>query len=75
MYQGGILDSNSCGSNVDHAVTAVGYGSSSGKEYILVRNSWGTSWGEKGYIRLALHKSGKGVCGSLMPGSSYPTTD
>jgi len=39
-----------CGSKLDHGVTLVGYSSS----YWLIKNSWGETWGEKGYIRLAM---------------------
>jgi cathepsin L len=50
MYGGGVYEggcsSNSC--SIDHAVLAVGYD----EDYWLIRNSWGSSWGEKGYIRL-----------------------
>jgi len=46
-YSSGIF--SNCGTSLNHAVLAVGYTS----EYILVKNSWGTSWGESGYIRLA----------------------
>lgn len=63
-----------CGHNLDHAVTAVGYGSENGKEYYIVRNSWGPSWGEDGYIRMAAGKDGNGVCGVLLD-STRPTTD
>jgi C1A family cysteine protease len=62
MYKSGILDSEKCGENLDHAVTAVGYGSENGKDYYIIRNSWGPSWGEDGYIRIAA-KDGKGICG------------
>merc|ERR1712061_949805 len=44
----------------NHAVTVVGYGTANGVDYWLIKNSWGTSWGEKGYIRL---KRGVGMCG------------
>jgi len=49
-YTGGIM--TKCGNNVDHCVQAVGVDASTGG-YWKVRNSWGTSWGESGYIRLA----------------------
>jgi KDEL-tailed cysteine endopeptidase len=67
-YTGGILSSG-CGTALDHAVTAVGYNSAS-PPYWKVKNSWGTSWGEAGYIRIAI-VSGQGVCGIQMD-CSYP---
>jgi len=57
------LDSESCGTDLNHAVAAVGYGSEGGKEYYIVRNSWGASWGEDGYIRIARKHDSKGICG------------
>ena len=53
-YGGGILDSyDDCGWEINHAVTAEGYGvADDGTGYWLIRNSWGTGWGESGYIRL-----------------------
>jgi len=56
---------------LDHAVLAVGYGSEDGQEYWLVKNSWGSSWGEDGYIKLAIVE-GPGICGVQM-GPLYPT--
>jgi len=67
------MDSKLCGTSLDHAVTAVGYGTESGKDYYLVRNSWGTSWGDKGYIKIAA-VDGLGICG-IQQVSVYPTTD
>jgi C1A family cysteine protease len=55
-YTGGIL--STCGTTLDHAVQAVGIDTAGG--YWKVRNSWGTSWGESGYIRLAY---GQNTCG------------
>merc|ERR1711881_341392 len=43
-YTGGVLTSSACGTNLDHGVAAVGYGTEGGQEYFLVRNSWGPSW-------------------------------
>ncbi|CAA7035855.1 unnamed protein product [Microthlaspi erraticum] len=71
-YQSGIFNGK-CGTNMDHAVVAVGYGSENGVDYWIVRNSWGPRWGEDGYIRmernLAHSKSGK--CGIAIE-ASYP---
>jgi len=45
-YRSGILNTTKCGSDLDHAVTAVGYGVESGQKFVIVRNSWTASWGE-----------------------------
>ncbi len=72
LYKGGIISGSGCGTNLDHAVNLVGYGSENGKDYWIGRNSWGTSWGEKGYFRIARSsQDGPGVCGILKM-SSYP---
>ena len=63
FYSGGILDLTKAQCNpagLNHAVTLVGYGVENGKDYWIVRNSWGKTWGEKGYFRIA---RGKGTCG------------
>ncbi len=66
FYQKGILNSKNCGTNLDHGVVAVGYGQDgSGKQYYIVRNSWGSSWGNKGYVWIAI-VDGAGICGIQM---------
>jgi C1A family cysteine protease len=65
FYTKGVLNSKSCGEQLDHGVAVVGYGSSGSTEYYIVRNSWGSSWGESGYIRIAI-VDGNGICGIQM---------
>lgn len=64
MYRSGIVDVKSnCPTNIDHAVAMVGYGTQNGKDYWIVRNSWGASWGDKGHIKLAAVDDNRGICG------------
>lgn len=61
-YSGGILDDDYCLNKyiaIDHAVAAVGYGTENGVDYWIIRNSWGDSWGEDGYIRMIRNKDNK----------------
>jgi KDEL-tailed cysteine endopeptidase len=73
FYSGGILTSSSCGTDLDHGVLVVGYGVENSQKYWLVKNSWGTSWGENGYIRIARTDSTNdpGICGVAMD-PSFP---
>jgi len=67
FYSSGVIKSG-CGASLDHAVLAVGYGSVSGTDAFIVKNSWNTSWGDKGYVYIATDptaNSGHGVCGIL----------
>ena len=64
-YTSGVMDSTRCGTSLDHAVLAVGYGTENGQEYWLVKNSWNTTWGDQGYIKLAI-VDGEGICGVQM---------
>ncbi len=80
LYSSGVF-TDSCGTNIDHAVLLVGYGHDvvSNLDYYILKNSWGTTWGDQGYIYLGRgtdgtgkpYNDGKGQCGVLMMGS-YP---
>ena len=67
-YSSGVL-TGTCGQNLDHGVLAAGYGTESGQDYWLVKNSWGTSWGEQGYIKIL--RSDADLCG-VLDAPSYP---
>lgn len=67
MYRTGILDDIGCGHKLDHGVLAVGYGDG----YFIVKNSWGASWGDQGYIKISDSES-LNICGILTQ-PSYPT--
>jgi len=73
LYTGGVITSSACGTNLDHGVLIVGFGSESGTEYWLVKNSWGPSWGDHGYVKIERSDSTNdpGVCGVAMQ-ASYP---
>jgi len=73
FYASGVM-TGSCGTNLDHGVLAVGYGTDNGQAYYKVKNSWGADWGEAGYIRLGRgtsYNGGSGQCGILLA-ASFP---
>jgi C1A family cysteine protease len=73
LYKSGVF-TGACGTKLDHGVLTVGYGSQGAEDYYLVKNSWGTTWGNGGYILLGRGKqynNGDGQCGMLLEGS-YP---
>ena len=73
FYHSGVFDGK-CGDNLDHGVLLVGYGTDQGMDYWKIKNSWSTSWGEDGYIRICRNcnkNDGAGECGILLS-PSYP---
>ena len=74
LYKSGVF-TGACGTQLDHGVLTVGYGSEDGGDYYLVKNSWSETWGDGGYIKLGRGKqynNGDGQCGMLLQ-ASYPS--
>jgi len=73
LYKSGVF-TGTCGTNLDHGVLTVGYGTLDGQDYYKVKNSWGATWGDDGYILLGRgdeFNKGQGQCGMLLQ-ASYP---
>ena len=72
FYKRGIIASHGCGTNTDHIVLIVGYGNieptSFKDQYWIVMNTWGTNWGDEGFLYIAM-EDGPGICGI----NKYPT--
>ena len=78
LYKSGVF-TGACGTNLDHGVLLVGYGTMNGLDYYILKNSWDVTWGSQGYMYIARgvdasgkpYNGGKGQCGLLMQGV-YP---
>ncbi|KAL6865209.1 hypothetical protein ACP4OV_016360 [Aristida adscensionis] len=68
FYSSGVFLGKDCGDQPNHCLTVVGYGTHDGTKYWLLKNQWGESWGEKGYMKL---ERGTNACG-IAKHASYP---
>ena len=74
LYKSGVYTDQQCGSSLNHAVVLTGWGTDeSGKDYYVLRNSWGTGWGDGGYMKIGRGSQygATGLCGVLSDGY-YP---
>lgn len=71
LYKSGVITGTKCGTQLDHGVLAVGYGTLAGKDFFKVKNSWGADWGQQGYVLIGVAPDA-GVCG-INSQPSYPT--
>jgi cathepsin L len=75
-YKTGVITGPKCGTNLDHGVLAVGFGTEDGTDYFLVKNSWNSSWGDNGYVKIGqVSDAPEGVCGILSGPPSQPVTN
>ena len=76
-YTGGVFSQKKMFAMINHEISVVGWGKTDdGVEYWMVRNSWGTYWGEEGYFRIKMHEDNLGIerdCSWGVPSMSKPT--
>jgi len=63
MYKSGVITGTSCGTALNHGVLAAGFNTDASTPYWIIKNSWGATWGNAGYLWIGITASGKGVCG------------
>lgn len=73
QYKGGIYDNPSCPTSMNHAMQAVGFGTEDGKEFAIIKNSWGSGWGMDGFVKVKMGADDRegGVC-QMYEAPSYP---
>jgi C1A family cysteine protease len=79
FYKNGVITDDKCGSagSIDHGVLAVGYGTDLDTQhpYFLVKNSWGDSWGDEGFVKIGRKSKNKfGIC-SILKMASFPVVE
>ena len=76
FYSSGIISSDTCGTFINTWIVIVGYGSDSGLDYFLVRNAWGSNWGDNGFVKIAQSSTGgyPGYCG-INSDPMYPNAE